>query len=115
MESQPRFLQGVYSFEGRGLLKPFLLDDELAYVVPPGLQAQLVYFRGGNSSSELVYVVLVRDGDPMRYFPMGARGDSHVSLRVVEDLLSDTRLEVHLAAPEASSGFAVIDIGLVEI
>ena len=33
MESQPRFLQGVYSFEGRGLLKPFLLDDELAYVV----------------------------------------------------------------------------------
>jgi assimilatory nitrate reductase catalytic subunit len=84
-------------------------------VVPPGLQAQLVYFRGGNSSSELVYVVLVRDGDPMRYFPMGARGDSHVSLRVVEDLLSDTRLEVHLAAPEASSGFAVIDIGLVEI
>jgi assimilatory nitrate reductase catalytic subunit len=51
----------------------------------------------------------------MRYFALGAKGDSHVPLRVVEDLLSDTRLEVHLAAPEASSGFAVIDIGLVEV
>jgi assimilatory nitrate reductase catalytic subunit len=51
----------------------------------------------------------------MRFFPLGAKGDTHVPLRVVEDLQSDTRLEVHLAAPEASSGFAVIDIGLVEI
>ena len=115
MDSQPRFLQGVYPFEGRGLVKPFLLDGELTYVVPPGLQAQLVYFRGGNSSDELLYVVLMRDGDPMRYFPMGARADTHVPLRVVEDLLSDTRLEVHLAAPEGASGFAVVDIGLVEI
>jgi assimilatory nitrate reductase catalytic subunit len=115
MDSQPRFLQGVYPFEGRGLVKPFLLDEELTYVVPPGLQTQLVYFRGGNSSDELVYVVLMRDGDPMRYFPMGARADTHVPLRVVEDLLSDTRLDVHLAAPEGASGFAVVDIGLVEI
>ena len=115
MDSQPRFLQGVYPFEGRGLVKPSLLDDELTYVVPPGLQAQLVYFRGGNSSDELIYVVLMRDGDPMRYFPLGAKADNHVPLRVVEDLQSDTRLEVHLAAPEASSGFAVIDIGLVEV
>ena len=66
-------------------------------------------------SDELIYVVLMRDGDPMRYFPLGAKADSHVPLRVVEDLLSDTRLEVHMAAPEASSGFAVIDIGLVEV
>jgi|SRR3978361_2245681 assimilatory nitrate reductase catalytic subunit len=115
MDSQPRFLQGVYAFEGRGLLKPFLLDEELTYVVPPGQQTQLVYFRGGNSCDELVYVVLMRDGDPMRYFPLGAKGENHVPLRVVEDLQSDTRLEVHLAAPESSSGFAVIDIGLVEV
>src|SRR4030081_2966108 len=80
MDSQPRFLQGVYPFDGRGLLKPFLLDEELTYVVPAGLQAQLVYFRGGNSSSELVYVVLMRDGDVMRYFPLGAKADSHVPL-----------------------------------
>ncbi len=114
MDSKPRFLQGVYPFEGRGLDKPFLLDDDLCYVVPPGLQSQLVYFRGGNSCAEMIYVVLMRDGEPMRYFPVGAKGDCHVALRVVEDLLSDTRLEVHVAAPEGSDGAVVVDIGLVQ-
>ena len=114
MESKPRFLQGVYPFEGRGLDKPFLLDDDLTYVVPPGLQAQFVYFRGGNSCDELIYVVLMRDGEAMRYFPVGAKGDCHVPLRVVEDLMSDTHLEVHLAAAEGSAGSVVIDVGLVE-
>ena len=32
----------------------------------------------------------------MRYFPIGARSDVHVALRVVEDLLSDTRLELQV-------------------
>ena len=114
MDSQPRFLQGVYPFEGLGLDKPIPLDEQLTYEVPPGLRAQFVYFRGGNSSNEMVYVVLLRDGDPMRYFPIGARGDTHVALRVVEDLTSDTYLEVHLAAPAATAGFVVIDIGLVQ-
>lgn len=114
MESSPRFLQGVFHYEGNGLEKPFLLDPELVYEVPAGLQAQLVYFRGGNSSDALVCVVLMRDGEPMRYFPIGARGDTHVALRVVEDLLSGTRLEVHLAAPEGLSGVVVVDVGLVE-
>ncbi len=114
MESRPRFLQGVYPFEGRGLHKAFLLDDDLTYVVPPGLQAQFVYFRGGNSCDELISVVLMRDGSAMRYFPLGAKGDCHVPLRVVEDLMSDTPPEVHLATPESSAGSVVIDIGLVE-
>ena len=115
MEATPQFLQGVYRYEGNGLEKPFLLDQELTYEVPSGLVAQLVYFRAGNSSDELVYVVLIRDGEPMRYFPIGARGSAHVPLRVVEDLLSGTRLEVHAAAPAGSSGFLVLDIGMVEI
>ena len=45
-----------------------------------------MYFRGGNTTDELVCVVLVRDGAPMRYFPIGAKSDVHVPLRVVEDL-----------------------------
>ncbi|HWD72523.1 MAG TPA: molybdopterin oxidoreductase [Actinomycetota bacterium] len=115
MEASPQFLQGVYRYEGNGLEKPFLLDEDLIYEVPSGLETQLVYFRAGNSSDELVYAVLLRDGEPMRYFPIGARASTHVPLRVVEDLLSGTRLEVHVAAPAGSSGFLVVDIGMVEI
>jgi assimilatory nitrate reductase catalytic subunit len=74
-----------------------------------------VYFRGGNTSAELIYVVLMRDGKPMRYFPIGAKGDVHVPLRVVEDLDGGTVLELHLAAPEGVTGAAVIDVGLVEV
>lgn len=51
----------------------------------------------------------------MRYFPIGARESMHVALRVVEDLLSDTRVELHVAAPEGLSGTLVVDFGMVEI
>jgi hypothetical protein len=114
-ESTPRFLQGVYPFEGKGLDKPVLLDTTLTYVVPPGATTQPVYFRGGNSTDEMVCAVLVRDGTPMRWFPIGAKGATHVSLRVVEDLLSDTRMEVFLAAPDGLRGSVVVDLGLVEV
>ena len=113
--STPRFLQGVLTFEGLGLDTPFRLDPALTYTVPPGSSAQPVYFRGGNSSTEMVYVTLVRDGTAMRYFPIAAQGATHVSLRVVEDLLSDTVIEVFAAAPAGIVGSLVIDIGLVEI
>jgi hypothetical protein len=113
--STPRFLQGVYPFGGRGLDAPFLLDPALTYTVPPGSSTQPVYFRGGNSTGEMVYVSLLRDGTPMRYFPIAAKGATHVSLRVVEDLLSDTVIEVFAAAPDGVSGSLVIDVGLVEI
>ena len=113
--SVPRFLQGVFAFEGQGLDAPFLLDESLRYTVPPGASTQPVYFRGGNSTDEMVYVALVRDGAPMRYFPLGAKGSTHVSLRVVEDLQSDTVLEVFVAAPKAVTGTLIIDAGLVEV
>jgi hypothetical protein len=74
-----------------------------------------VYFRGGNSSDDMVTVVLFRDGKPMRYFPIAARGATHVALRVVEDLLGDTVLELFLAAPAGCTGTVVVDLGLVEI
>jgi assimilatory nitrate reductase catalytic subunit len=113
--STPRFLQGTYAIDGKGLDKPDLLDPALSYVVPAGHTTQTVYFRGGNSSDELITVVLLRDGEPMRYFPIGAKASTHVPLRVVEDLLGDTTLELHLAAPEGAAGSVVVDLGLVEV
>jgi hypothetical protein len=113
--STPRFLQGVFSFEGAGLDRPYLLDKTLSYTVPPGSSTQPVYFRGGNSTSELITVILMRDGEPMRYFPIGAKASTHVSLRVVEDLLSDTLVELFIAAPHELTGSVVIDLGLIEI
>lgn len=113
--SSPRLLQGIFAFEGRGLDTPSLLDPALTYTVPAGNEAQLVYFRGGNSSSELVCAMVMRDGEPMRYFAIGARSDTHVALRVVEDLLAETVVEIHLAAPAGASGHVVIDVGIVEI
>ncbi|MBV9312172.1 MAG: molybdopterin oxidoreductase [Pseudonocardia sp.] len=115
MISKPVFLQGSYSFEGAGLDKPALLHPNLAYTVPAGITTQPLYFRGGNSTDELVTVVLARDGAPMRYFPVGARAGVHVPLAVVEDLEEGTVLELHLAAPEGLAGTVVVDLGLVEV
>ncbi len=115
MYSKPTLLQGVYAFEGRGLHNPYPLSGDLTYTVPVGKRSQLVYFRAGNSSAELIYVTLMRDGSPMRLFPIGARGDVHVALAVVEDLMSGTKLEAYLAAPEGVAGSVVLDIGMVEV
>lgn len=113
--STPRFLQGAFEFEGNGLDKPALIDDSLRYVVPAGAVTQPVYFRGGNSTKQMITVVLFRDGKPMRYFPIAAKGATHVALRVVEDLLGDTVLELHVAAPSGCKGTLVVDLGLVEV
>ena len=86
MHTKNRFLQGIFQFTGEGINKPAPLDATLSYVVPDGSIAQALYFRGGNTADELVALVLMRDGVPMRYFPMGAKADVHVPLRVVEDL-----------------------------
>ena len=100
MHSTPRFLQGIFPFEGQGVDKPAPLHEALTYTVPMGVTTQPLYFRGGNSTDELITVVLVRDGAPMRYFPIGARDAVHVALAVVEDLDDDTVLELHVAARE---------------
>ena len=113
--STPRFLQGPFEFDGGGLDKPSLIDESLRYVVPAGAVTQPVYFRGGNSSKQMITVVLFRDGKPMRYFPIAAKGATHVALRVVEDLLADTVLELYVAAPAGCSGTVIVDLGLVEV
>ena len=113
--STPRFLQGTFEFEGNGLDKPMPIDTSLRYVVPAGSVTQPVYFRGGNSGGEMITVVLFRDGKPMRYFPIAAKGATHVALRVVEDLLGDMVLELFVAAPPGCRGTVIVDLGLVEV
>ncbi len=114
MLTQNRFLQGVYQFEGAGLEKPVPVSDELSHFVPDGVISQALYFRGGNSSGELIIAVLMRDGVPMRYFPIGAKADVHVPLRVVEDIEGGSVIELQICAPIGVSGTVVVDLGLVE-
>jgi assimilatory nitrate reductase catalytic subunit len=115
MHSKPVFLQGIFSFTGQGLEKPVLVHESLRHVVPFGVTAQALYFRGGNSSDSLICAVLARDGVPMRYFPIGAQDGTHVALRVVEDLDGGTEISLQLAAPEGLTGSVVIDFGMVEV
>jgi assimilatory nitrate reductase catalytic subunit len=114
-ESIPQFRSGVFAFTGTGYEKPSLLSSDLTYSVPADKRSQLIYFRAGNSTGELIYIALIKDGALMRYFPIGAKGSDHVSLAVVEDLAPDTKLEVFIGAPLNTSGYAVVDIGLIEI
>ena len=115
IEAKPKFLNGVYSFLGAGYDKLAPLSDKLVYAVPADKRTQLIYMRAGNSCGEMVYLALMRDGLPMRYFPIAAKGAEHVPLAVVEDIFPETRLEVFFAAPSGAQGSLVIDIGLLEI
>ena len=115
MLEKPRFFQGLYPFEGAGLAQLIPMKPAVIYKVPFDKRAQLIYFRAGNSSPELIYLVFKRNGVPMRYFPIGAKDATHVSLAVVEDLQPETQLEILLAAPEGVKGSIVLDVGLMEI
>lgn len=115
MLENPRFIQGVFVFEGRGLERPEPLRPAASYVTPRDRRAQLVYFRGGNSAPEMVYVVLRQNERPMRYFPIGAKSAMHVPLAIVEDILPEAHVDILLAAPEGVRGTLLLDIGLVEV
>ncbi len=114
-DSIPQFLQGVFSFVGHGYENPRLLHESLSYTVPIDRRTQPIYFRGGNSSSEMIFAVMMRDGAPMRYFAIGAKAGTHVPLAVVEDLQPETKIEIFIGAPSGASGSVMIDVGLVEI
>ncbi len=115
MESMPKFLSGIFMFTGSGLDTAALLGEGLKYTVPADRRSQLVYLRAGNSSDQLICLTLMRDGKPMRLFPLGAKAAEHVPLTVVEDLEPDTAIEVHVSAPSGASGHVILDLGLVEI
>ena len=111
----PKFLQGVFPFMGRGLFDVAPLDDALTYTVPFGKRARFVYLRAGNHAEDLVYLVFSANGKPLRYFPIGPRGDFHVPLAIVEAHPAGTKLEVLFAAPRGLSGTLIVDAGFLEI
>jgi hypothetical protein len=115
IDAKPQFLNGVYAFVGSGYDKPVPLSDKLVYSVPADKRTQLIYMRAGNSCAEMIYLVLMRGGVAMRYFPIGAKGSEHVQLAVVEDIFPETKLEVFIAAPSGAQGWIVVDIGLLEV
>jgi hypothetical protein len=115
MLENPKFIQGVFAFEGRGLHRPEPLQPDAVYEVPRDKRAQMVYFRAGNSSAEMVYVVLRQNERPMRYFPIGANGAVHVPLAIVDDIEPESQLELLIGAPEGTRGAVVVDMGLVEV
>lgn len=114
MLEKPSFLQGVFPFEGKGLDSPAPVSMSLVYKVPFDKRSQLTYFRAGNSSAALIYLLLKRDGKPMRYFPVAAQGAMHVPLAVVEDLPPETSIEIFIGAPQGAGGSVVLDIGFME-
>jgi hypothetical protein len=115
MLETPRFLQGLYDFEGSGLQKPAPLVPSVEYSVPFDKRAQLIYFRAGNSTGELIYFVLTRQGKPMRFFPVGAKAAIHVPLALVEDLNPEEHVVLLIAAPVGIKGSVLVDVGLIEI
>jgi hypothetical protein len=115
IDSKPRFLQGVFGFQGAGYESPALLGAALVYVVPADKRAQLIYLRAGHSADEMVFFALMQNGKTMRLFPVAARGAMHVPLAVVEDLEPETEIQLFVGAPAGLAGTAVIDLGLIEI
>ena len=115
MSPIPRFIHGVFNYEGRGFDMPQSLGEKASYTVPSDRRAQMVYVRAGNSGAELVNLQLFRDGKLCRYFPIGARASVHVPLAVVEEMFPESKLELQLAAPAKASGTLIVDIGFVEL
>ncbi len=113
-QAVPRFLQGVYPFAGRGFFDVGPLNDALCYIVPVGAKAEVIYFRAGNLSDDLLYLALCVNSLPVRYFPVGPKADFHVPLSITETHPAGTRIEVGLAAPRGLSGSVVVDVGILE-
>ena len=115
MLEKPAFIQGLFAFEGAGLDRPVPFPMPAIYMVPADKRAQTVYFRAGNAGAEMIYLVLMRAGIAMRYFPVGAKGAVHVPLAVLEDLSPGSKIEVTIAAPQGMKSSVVLDVGFMEI
>jgi hypothetical protein len=115
IESTPYIITGILPFVGAGYGSPVTPDGMPTYTVPDDKRTQLIYLRAGNSADAMIVLTLLRDGKPMRLFPLGAKSGQHVPLAVLEDLYPETKLELQIAAPEGVTGTIVVDMGLVEI
>jgi hypothetical protein len=112
---KPAFIQGLFSGEGHGLGRPSSFSPPVTYDIPPDKRAQTIYFRAGNASPEMIYLVLTNGGGPMRYFPVGAKGAIHVPLAVIEDMSPGSRVEILAAAPAGLKFAVLLDVGFLEI
>ena len=110
-----RFIQGMFAFVGGGLETPVSFEPKAVYQVPPDKRVQLIYCRVGNPTPEFLYVVLQRDGKPMRLIPCGGKGGINVPLSIIDDILPDSLIELTIAAPEGLAAKVMIDLGFVEI
>ena len=115
MLETPVFIQGLFMYQGRALGRPAPFEPPVTYAVPGDRRAQTIYFRAGNAATEMIYLVLTRNGKYMRFFPVGAKGAVHVPLAVVEDLSPESRIEILVAAPEGLESSVVVDVGFLEI
>jgi hypothetical protein len=114
MYPKPQFIQGIYGFEGAGLSSPTPLAGA-TYKVPPDRRVQIIYLRAGNSADALICVTLLRDGQVMRHFPIGAKQSMHVQLAMTEDVFPESELSLVVGAPKGVVGAVVVDLGLFEI
>jgi len=115
MFEEHRFVQGMFAFEGRGLETPVSFEPKVVYRVPADKHTPLTYCRLGNPTPEFLYVVVERDGTPMRLFPCGAKSGIHVPHAINDDILPDSTIELLVGAPEGLSAKVMIDLGFVEI
>jgi hypothetical protein len=115
MLEKPAFIQGLFFWEGQGLERPMSFDPRVTYQVPPDKRSQTIYFRAGNPSPEMIYLVLTRGGKPLRYFPVGAKDAIHVPLAVIEDLSPGSAVEVLVAGPAGLKSSVLLDVGFMEI
>ena len=114
MDEKPVFLQGTYHFKGEGLDVPIDIYG-VEYLVPEGKRAKVVYFRAGQSSDELISLILLRNEAIMRLFPLGMKSSMHFPLAIQEELPAATKVQVKLAAPKGADGTVFIDFGLIEL
>jgi len=115
MYTKPKFIQGIFNFEGKGLETPSKLGPVATYKVPADKRAQIVYFRAGNSAGALICVSLRRDDQLTRYFPIGAQQSIHIPMAITEDVFPESQIELLVSAPRGVVGTVVIDLGLVEV
>lgn len=112
--SQPRFLQGVFPFVGKGIYESIPVEHDLECTVPAGYQARVLYVRLGNHSDDLIYLTLTANEAPIRYFPVGPQSALHIPLVIQETHAPGTKLSFRLAAERGVSGTLILDVGIEE-
>jgi hypothetical protein len=113
LDTKPAFLQGTFKFTGAGFDAPLTLDGA-KYKVPDNKRSQLVYFRAGQTGDEPINLVLLRNGETMRLFPLGMKSAMHFPLAIQEYLEPGSELQLKLIASQGLTGAVFVDLGFME-